>query len=101
VKAKRSAQGTTASGTGAAASSGVAGNAVGDNLARADHSLFLDWHTWAAAGLLAVLAIALTLVCLYLWRKHGERAKAYAAAIKGDLETDIGTVLAKIKAAAT
>jgi hypothetical protein len=55
---------------------------------------------WLALGLVAVGAVALTLACLYLWRKHGERAKAYAAAIAGELETDLGSVLAKVKGAA-
>ena len=53
-----------------------------------------------AIGFTAVVAVALTLALIWLWRKHGERAKAYAAAIKGELETDLGSVLATVKAAA-
>ena len=56
-------------------------------------------HARLTLGLVAVGAVALTLALLWLWRKHGERAKAYAAAIRGDLETDIGTVVAKVRAA--
>ena len=55
---------------------------------------------WLTIGLTAVGAVALTLVLIWLWRKHGERAKAYAAALKGELETDLGSVLATVKAAA-
>jgi lysozyme family protein len=89
TKAKRGAQGATATG----GSAGVGGGA----LSQADVGSW-DWTVWLTLGLVAVGAIALTLVCLYLWRKHGERAKAYAAAIAGELETDLGTVLAKIDA---
>jgi lysozyme family protein len=89
IKAKRSAQGATASGSSAGAGGGA--------LAQVDTSSW-DWSVWLALGLTAVGAVALTLLLLWLWRKHSERAKAYAAAIKGELETDLGTVLAKVNA---
>jgi lysozyme family protein len=89
VKAKRAAQGATATGGSVTAGGGA--------ITQVDASSW-DWTVWFTLGLVAVGAIALTLACVYLWRKHGERAKAYAAAIKGELETDLGTVLAKIDA---
>lgn len=87
-KAKRAGQG-------AVGTSGSAG-AGGGALTQTDVSSW-DWTVWLALGLTAVGAVALTLVCLYLWRKHGERAKAYAAALGDQLETDLGAILAKIK----
>jgi lysozyme family protein len=91
VKAKRSAQGATA--TGGAASAG------GGALSQADPGSW-DWTVWLTLGLVAVGAVALTLALVWLWRKHGERAKAYAAVIKGELgHADLGAVLAKIRAA--
>jgi lysozyme family protein len=89
VKAKRAGQGATATGGSAAGGGGA--------LTQTDVGSW-DWSAWLTLGLVAVGAIALTLVCVYLWRKHGERAKAYAAVIKGELETDLDTVLAKLKA---
>jgi lysozyme family protein len=91
VKAKRSAQGATATGGSAGAGGGA--------LSQADPGSW-DWTVWLTIGLTAVVAVALTLVLIWLWRKHGERAKAYAAALKGELETDLGSVLATVKAAA-
>ena len=37
---------------------------------------------------------------VWAWRRHGERAKAYATALKGQLETDLSALLGKIKEAA-
>jgi hypothetical protein len=91
VKANRSAKGAAASGTaggGAAAGAGASDAAT------------WDWTVWLTIGLSVAAAVALTLLLVWLWRKHGERAKAYAAAIVGTLETDLGSVLAKVKAAA-
>jgi len=91
IKAKRSAQGATATGTSAGAGGGA--------LTQANPGAW-DWTVWLTLGLVAVGAVALTLACVYLWRKHGERAKAYAAAIKGELgHADLGAVLARIRAA--
>jgi lysozyme family protein len=89
IKAKRSAQGAAASGGSATAGGGA--------LSQADVGSW-DWTVWLALGLTAAGAVAVTLLLLWLWRKHSERAKAYAAAIAGELETDLGTVLAKINA---
>ncbi len=56
-----------------------------------------DWTTWLGVGI-GVLALAALAVALWwAWRKHGERAKAYAAALGEHLETDLKTVLARIK----
>lgn len=90
VKARRGAQG--AAGTGGSAGAG------GGALSQTDVGSW-DWTVWLALGLVAIGAIALTLVCVWLWRKHGERAKAYAAVIKGELETDLGVVLEKVRGA--
>jgi hypothetical protein len=87
VKAKRSGQGAAASGT---AGGGTAAGAGASDAAT------WDWTVWLTIGLVAVGAIALTLVLVWLWRKHGERAKAYAAAIKGELETDLGAVMKQL-----
>jgi len=87
-KARRSGQGAATSGTaagGAAASPGAADSAG------------WGWDVWLTLGLSVAAAVALTLFLVWLWRKHGARAKAYAAAIAGTLETDLGTMLAKIK----
>jgi lysozyme family protein len=91
VKAKRSGQG--------AAGTAAGGGAAGSGVATGDVASW-DWTAWLGIGLGLLAFAALLLALWWLWRKHGERAKAYLAAAKGELETDLGTVLAKIKGAA-
>jgi hypothetical protein len=64
------------------------------------------WAEWmpqpgAAAittnGLSIVGTVALTLALVWAWRRHGERSKAYAAVLKGELETDFGSLMGKIR----
>lgn len=90
-RAKRSGNAAATAGGGTAAGSG--------GLAQADAASW-DWTMWLTIGLVAVAAVALTLVLVWAWRRHGERAKAYAAALKGELETDLAVLIGKIKEAA-
>lgn len=89
IKAKRAGQAATTSG-GTATAGGGAGTIATDPSA-------WDWSTWVFVGFGALAVIALVVGLIWVWRKHGERAKAYAAAIKGELETDLGAVLARVK----
>ncbi len=82
-RAKRSGNAAAASGT----------------LAQSDAASW-DWTVWLTLGLVAIAAVALTLALVWAWRRHGERAKAYAAALKGELETDLSALLGKIREAA-
>lgn len=90
AKAKRAGQGATGTAGGGAAGGGA--------LTQTDASAW-DWSAWLLVGAGAVAAIALVVFLVWLWRKHGERAKAYAAAIAGTLEADLDTVLGRIKGA--
>lgn len=92
VKAKRAAQG--------AAGSAGAGGASGGMLTQADPSAW-DWTNWLAFGLGALAFAALIVALSWAWKKHGERAKAYLASARLELETDLSTVLAKVKAGAS
>ena len=88
VKAKRAGQGAA----GTTATGGTAGGAI----TQTDPSAW-DWTAWLGVGLTALAIVALILALWWAWRKHGERAKAYAAAIAGTLETDLAGVLATIR----
>lgn len=90
-RAKRSGQGAATAGGGTAAGTGT--------LAQADAGSW-DWTVWLTIGLVAIGAVALTLALVWAWRRHGERAKAYAAAIKGEFETDLSALIGKIREAA-
>jgi lysozyme family protein len=88
VKARRAGQGAATTGGGTAAGGG--------SVTQVDVSQF-DWTVWLALGLTALAAVALTLALIWLWKKHGARAQAYAAALGDRLETDFASVIAKIK----
>lgn len=88
IKAKRGKQG--------AAASGGASGAGGGALTQADVAAW-DWTAWLALGLTAIAAVALTLALVWAWKKHGARATAYAQALGDRLETDLATLLAKIR----
>lgn len=88
AKAKRAGQGAG----GAAAGSGAAGGGA----ATSDVASW-DWTMWLSVGLGALALAALVLALWWAWRKHGERARAYAAALGEHLETDLAAVLAHIK----
>jgi lysozyme family protein len=88
AKAKRAGQGAS----GAAAG----GGASGAGAATADIASW-DWGMWLGVAL-GALALAAVIVALWwAWRKHGERAKAYAAALGAHLETGLADVLAHVK----
>lgn len=88
VKSKRAGQGAAGAGTGTAAGGG--------GLTQLDPSTF-DWTAWLLIGVLGVAAIALIIGLIWLWRKHGERAKAYAQAIEGKLELDLEAVIDRFR----
>ncbi len=90
-RAKRSGQGAATAGGGTAAGSG--------GLAQADAASW-DWTVWLTIGLVAIAAVALTLALIWAWRRHGERAKAYATALKDELETDLAGLVGQIREAA-
>jgi lysozyme family protein len=80
-RAKRSGNAAATAGGGTAAGSG--------GLTQADAASW-DWTVWLTLGFVALAAVTLTLALVWAWQRHGERAKAYAAALRGEIETDLG-----------
>lgn len=91
IKAKRAGQAATTSGGTATAGGGGA-------ITQTDPAAW-DWSTWLMVGAGALATVAIVVGLVWLWRKHGERAKAYAAVIKGEAEADLAIVLTKLKEA--
>lgn len=86
--------------SGSAAATAGGGTAAGTgSLTQADAASF-DWTSWLTLGVVTLCVGALTLTLVWAWRRHGERARAYAAALAGELEADLSALIGTIKEAA-
>jgi lysozyme family protein len=83
-------------GKGAAGAGGV-GGATGGGSTQVPADTW-DWSAIVTVGLVVLALAGLTVFLIWLWRRHGERAKAYAMAAKGVAEVKLVDVMHKIGA---
>jgi lysozyme family protein len=84
--------GKGAAGTGTVTTGGGAGSTQVD-------AASWDWSAIVTVGLVILALAGLTAFLIFLWRRHGERAKAYAMASRGDLEASLAGIMTKLGAA--
>jgi lysozyme family protein len=78
-----------------AAGAGTVGGATGGGATQVDAAAW-DFTGIVAVGLTLLACAGLMALLIWLWRRHGERAKAYAAAARGRSEVALTDILAKL-----
>jgi lysozyme family protein len=78
-----------------AAGTGMATGGTGGGAAQVDAGAW-DWSAIVAVGLILAALAGATVLLTWLWRRHGERAKAYALAARGEIEASLADIMPKL-----